>query len=77
MINTKVFLKGLLSTKRIDSPAIALGASFIAIGALLKNLGFTIQESVLSTLLTYALPGSLVMAESLFIGASFLNIHSL
>ncbi len=74
MINTKVFLKGLLSTKRIDSPAIALGASFIAIGALLKNLGFTIQESVLSTLLTYALPGSLVMAESLFIGASFLNI---
>ncbi len=74
MINTKVFLKGLLSTKRIDSPAIALGASFIAIGALLKNLGFTIQESILSTLLTYALPGSLVMAESLFIGASFLNI---
>ena len=74
MINSRIFLKGLLSVKRFDSPAIALGASFVAIGALLKNLGFTIQESVFSTLLTYALPGSLVMAESMLIGASFLNI---
>ncbi len=63
-----------LSIKGIDSPALALGASFVAIGALLKNLGFTIQESILSTFLTYALPGSLVMAESMFIGASLLNI---
>ena len=37
MINSKIFLKGLFSIKRLDSPAIALGASFIAIGALLKN----------------------------------------
>ena len=74
MINSKIFLNGLLSTIRFDSPAIALGASFVAIGALLKNLGFTIQESIFSTLLTYALPGSLVMAESLLIGASLLNI---
>ena len=74
MINSRIFLKGLLSVKRFDSPAIALGASFIAIGALLKNLGFTIQESIFSTLLTYALPGSLVMAESMLIGASLLNI---
>ena len=74
MINSRIFLKGLLSVKRFDSPAIALGASFIAIGALLKNLGFTIQESIFSTFLTYALPGSLVMAESMLIGASLLNI---
>ena len=74
MINSKIFLKGLFSIKRFDSPGIALGASFIAIGALLKNLGFTIQESIFSTLLTYALPGSLVMAESMLIGASLLNI---
>jgi len=47
---------------------------FIAIGALLKNLGFSIQESIFSTLLTYALPGSLVMAESLLVGASLVNI---
>ena len=74
MIDSRIFLKGLLSVKKFDSPAIALGASFVAIGALLKNLGFTIQESIFSTFLTYALPGSLVMAESMLIGASLLNI---
>ena len=74
MINTKYFLKGFFCIKTADSPAIALFASFIAIGALLKNLGFNIQESVFSTMLTYALPGSLVMAESLLVGASLLNI---
>ena len=46
----------------------------MAIGALFKNLGFNIQESIFSTVLTYALPGSLVMAESMLIGASLLNI---
>ena len=74
MINSKYFFKGFKSIKGIDSPALALGASFIAIGALLKNLGFNIQESIFSTLLIYALPGSLVMAESLLVGASLLNI---
>ena len=68
MINPKYFLKGFLCIRRPDSPAIALGASFVAIGALLKNLGFTIHESIFSTFLTYALPGSLVMAESMFVG---------
>ena len=56
MINLKYFLKGISCAKKIDSPAIALGVSFIAIGALLRNLGFTIQESIFSTFLTYALP---------------------
>ena len=74
MIDTKYFFKGFKSIKGVGSPAIALGASFVAIGALLKNLGFTIQESIFSTFLTYALPGSLVMAESMLIGASLLNI---
>ena len=74
MINSKYFFKGFKSIKGVGSPAIALGASFIAIGALLKNLGFSIQESIFSTFLTYALPGSLVMAESMFIGASLINI---
>ena len=74
MINSKYFFRGLFSVRRLDSPAIALGASFIAVGALLKNLGFTIQESIFSTFLTYALPGSLVMAESMLIGASLINI---
>ncbi len=74
MIDTDHFSKGFLSIKGVGSPAIALGASFVAIGALLKNLGFSIQESIFSTFLTYALPGSLVMAESMFIGASLFNI---
>ena len=74
MINIKYFSKGFKSVKGLDSPAFALGASFIAIGALLKNLGFSIQESIFSTFLTYALPGSLVMAESLLVGASLFNI---
>ena len=74
MINLKYYFKGLFSIKGINSPALALGASFIAIGALFKNIGLNIQESVFSTFLTYALPGSLIMAESLIVGASLLNI---
>ena len=74
MINKKFFFKGFKSILAPDSPALALGCCFIAIGALLKNLGFNIQESIFSTMLTYALPGSLVMAESLLVGASLLNI---
>ena len=74
MINKEFFFKGYKSILKHDSPAIALGCCFIAIGALLKNLGFNIQESIFSTMLTYALPGSLVMAESMLIGASLLNI---
>ena len=74
MIKKELFFKGYKSILKPDSPAIALGCCFIAIGALLKNIGFNIQESILSTMLIYALPGSLVMAESILIGASLLSI---
>ena len=74
MVNKKYFFKGFKSIQKIDSPAIALGCCFIAIGALLKNIGFNIQESIFSTFLTFALPGSLIMADSLLVGASLLNI---
>ena len=74
MINSKYFFKGLGCIKSFDSPAIALGCCMVAIGALLKNIGFNLQESVFSTFLTYALPGSLVMAETMIIGGSLLNI---
>ena len=37
MIDIKYFLKGFKSIKGVRSPAIALGASFVAIGALLNN----------------------------------------
>ena len=58
----------------MDSPALALGASFLAIGALLKDIGFNVQQSFFSTFFTYALPGQLVMAESFLVGASLINI---
>ena len=74
MINSKYYFKGLNSLKDINSPAIALGVSFIAIGALLKDIGFNLEQSIFSTLFTYALPGSLVMAESFLIGSSLINI---
>ena len=74
MIKRELFFKGYRSILKADSPAIALGCCFIAIGALLKNIGFNIQESIFSTMLIYALPGSLVMAESILIGASLLSI---
>ena len=74
MININYFLKGFFCIKSANSPAIALFASFVAVGALFKSIGLNIQESILSTSLTYALPGSLIMAESLIVGASLLNI---
>ena len=74
MIKKELFLKGYKSILKPDSPAIALGCCFIAIGALLKNIGFNIQESIFSTMIIYALPGSLVMAESILIGASLFSI---
>ncbi len=74
MINFKYFVKGFTSVKGIDSPAFALGASLIALGAIFKNLGFSIEQSFFSTFFTYALPGQLVMAESMLVGASLLNI---
>ena len=73
MVNSKYFFRGFKSLKSFDSPALALGASFIAIGALLKNIGFNLEQSIFSTFLTYALPGSLVMAESFIVGASLIN----
>ena len=74
MINSKYYFQGLKSLKNFDSPAIALGASFVAVGALLKDIGFNLEQSIFSTFLTYALPGSLVMAESFIVGASLINI---
>ena len=74
MINSKVFFQGLKSLKGSKSPAIPLAACFIALGALLKDAGFNLQQSAASSLFTYALPGQLVMAESLLVGASLVNI---
>ena len=74
MINQKIFFQGLKSLKGSRSPAIPLAACFIALGALLKDAGFNLPQSAASSLFTYALPGQLVMAESLLVGASLINI---
>ena len=74
MINLKIFLKGLKANIGVRSPAIPLAACFIALGALLKYAGLNLQQSVASSFFTYALPGQLVMAESLVLGASLINI---
>ena len=74
MINSKIFFKGLKSLIGARSPAIPLAACFVALGALLKDAGLNIQQSAASSFFTYALPGQLVMAESLLIGASIINI---
>ena len=74
MINSTVFFKGLKSLRGSRSPAIPLAACFIALGALLKDAGFNLQQSAASSFFTYALPGQLVMAESLLVGTSIINI---
>ena len=74
MINRKYFLEGLKSLVSSRSPAIALACSFVALGALMHNAGFNLQQSVASSFFTYALPGQLVMTESFLVGASLVNI---
>ena len=74
MINFNIFLQGLSSNLGSRSPTISLAACFIALGALLKDAGLNLQQSAASSFFTYALPGQLVMAESLLIGTSLINI---
>ena len=74
MVNSKYFLLGLKSLAGGRSPAVALATSFIALGAIFKHSGFNLEQSVASSLFTYALPGQLVMTESYLIGASLINI---
>ena len=74
MIDHKFFLQGLKSNIGVRSPTISLGACFVALGALLKDAGLNLQQSIASSFFTYALPGQLVMAESLLLGTSILNI---
>ena len=55
-------------------PGISLAASFFALGALFKNTGLNAMQSFLSTLIGFALPGQLVMAETLIVNGTLLNI---
>jgi predicted branched-subunit amino acid permease len=55
-------------------PGISLSASFFALGALFKNAGLNATQSFLSTLLNFALPGQVVMAETIIVHGTLLNI---
>lgn len=55
-------------------PGISLAASFFALGALFKNSGLNATQSFLSTLIGFALPGQVVMAETLIVNGTLLNI---
>ena len=55
-------------------PGISLAASFFALGALFKNSGMNVTQSFLSTLIGFALPGQVVMAETLIVNGTLLNI---
>jgi predicted branched-subunit amino acid permease len=55
-------------------PGISLAASFFALGALFKNSGLNAMQSFLSTLIGFALPGQVVMAETLIVNGTLLNI---
>ena len=60
MIKKELFFKGYKSILKADSPAIALGCCFVAIGALLKNIGFkkVITIGISAYCLRYAIFGS-------------------
>ena len=49
MIHSKSYLQGLKSLISIRSPALALACSFIALGALFKQAGFNLQQSLASS----------------------------
>lgn len=66
------FKKGCLTALGI--PGISLAASFFALGALFKNSGLNAMQSFLSTFIGFALPGQLVMAETLIVNGTLLNI---
>ncbi len=57
-------------------PGISLAASFFALGALFKNAGLNATQSFLSTLISFALPGQVVMAETVIVHGTFLNISN-
>jgi len=68
----KSFRQGCL--KGTGIPGISLCASFFALGAVFKNAGLDAFQSFLSTLIAFALPGQVVMAETLIVQGALLNV---
>ena len=58
----------------LGAPVIVLGVGFIGYGSLAQSHGFSLLDTVLSTLSIWALPGQLILIEMEAAGASFLAI---
>lgn len=58
----------------LGAPAVVLFAGMVGFGALSQSVGMSFWSSVASSALIYALPGQIVMAEMLAVGASGLLV---
>ncbi len=56
------------------APALAIGASFLGFGALVRESGLTLWHGLISTATTWALPGQVAMVELYGLGAGLLVI---
>src|SRR5438105_3689772 len=66
------FREGLLDALGI--PAMVLAAGYIGFGALAASNGLSFAGTLLSTLLIWALPGQLILAEMHTLGAPFFAV---
>ncbi|GAB5467774.1 MAG: hypothetical protein Kilf2KO_08040 [Rhodospirillales bacterium] len=56
------------------APAVAIGASFLGFGALVRESGLSLWHGLISTATTWALPGQVAMVELYAVGAGLLVV---
>lgn len=56
------------------APALAIGASFLGFGALVRESGLSLWHGLISTATTWALPGQVAMVELYAVGAGLLAV---
>ncbi len=56
------------------APALAIGASFLGFGTLVRESGLTLWHGLISTATTWALPGQVAMVELYAVGAGLIAI---
>ncbi len=57
-----------------SAPALAIGASFLGFGALVRESGLNLWHGLISTATTWALPGQVAMVELYAVGAGLLAV---
>ena len=65
---SRAFWRGVLETP--STPAFVLMATMLGFGALAEAAGFTLWQSMFTTLVVFALPGQVVLADQVAAGAS-------